>query len=134
MANKIQLRRDTATNWTAANPVLSAGEVGVDLTNKKIKIGDGATRWNSLEYWDDKEPNGFDGTYTSLTGKPSFSSIIGGDRVVADLPPANSTGVEGDRNGMIAVGGGYLYVCTADWVSPGSANIWTRTTLTTGAW
>ena len=74
MANKIQLRRDTATNWTAANPVLSAGEVGVDLTNKKIKIGDGATQWNSLEYWDDKEPNGFTGSYASLTGKPSLFS------------------------------------------------------------
>jgi hypothetical protein len=65
---------------------------------------------------------------------PSYSSIIGGDRVVADLPPTNSTGVEGDRAGMIAVGGGYLYVCTADWASPGSANIWTRTALTAGAW
>jgi len=74
MANKIQLRRDTAINWSSSNPTLSAGEVGVDLTNKKIKIGDGATRWNSLEYWDDKEPNGFNGTYNSLTGKPSLFS------------------------------------------------------------
>jgi hypothetical protein len=41
MTNRIQLRRDTATNWTNANPVLLAGEVGVDLTNKKIKLGDG---------------------------------------------------------------------------------------------
>jgi hypothetical protein len=65
---------------------------------------------------------------------PSYSSIVGGDRVIADLVPANSTGVEGDRAGMIAVGGGYLYVCTADWASPGSANIWTRTALTAGAW
>jgi hypothetical protein len=65
---------------------------------------------------------------------PSYSSIVGGDRVIADLAPANSTGVEGDRSGMIAVGGGYLYVCTADWASPGSANIWTRTALTAGAW
>jgi hypothetical protein len=65
---------------------------------------------------------------------PSYSSIIGGDRVIADLPPTNSTGVEGDRSGMIAVGGGYLYVCTADWASPGTADIWTRTVLTTGAW
>jgi hypothetical protein len=65
---------------------------------------------------------------------PSYSSIVGGDRVIADLAPANSTGVEGDRAGMIAVGGGYIYVCTADWVSPGSADIWTRTALTAGAW
>jgi len=65
---------------------------------------------------------------------PSYSSITGGDRVIADLVPTNSTGVEGDRAGMMAVGGGYIYVCTADWASPGSADIWTRTALTTGSW
>jgi hypothetical protein len=64
----------------------------------------------------------------------SYTGIIGGDRVVADLVPANSTGAAGDAAGMIAVGGGYLYVCTANWASPGTADIWTRTTLTTGAW
>jgi hypothetical protein len=57
-----------------------------------------------------------------------------GGRVVADLVPANSTGAAGDAAGSIAVGGGYLYVCTANWASPGTANIWTRTLLTTGAW
>jgi hypothetical protein len=64
----------------------------------------------------------------------SYTGIIGGDRVVADLVPANSTGAAGDAAGMIAVGGGYLYVCTANWASPGTADIWTRTLLTTGAW
>jgi hypothetical protein len=46
----------------------------------------------------------------------------------------SDTGVAGDRSGMIAVDGGFIYVCTADWASPGSANIWTRTALTAGAW
>lgn len=55
MARRIQLRRDTATAWAAANPVLSQGEIGLDLTSKKIKIGDGTTLWNALAYWDDKE-------------------------------------------------------------------------------
>ena len=64
---------------------------------------------------------------------PSYSSIIGGDRVIADLAPASSKGVAGDRNGMIAVAGGYLYVCTADYTT-GAADIWTRTVLTTGTW
>ena len=70
-----------------------------------------------------------------ITGTaPAFTGTIGGDRVVADLAPANSTGAAGDTVGMIAVGGGYLYVCTANWASPGTADIWTRTALTTGAW
>ncbi len=46
----IQLRRDTAANWTSANSVLAAGEVGFDSTENKIKIGDGTTTWNSLDY------------------------------------------------------------------------------------
>jgi len=74
MANRIQLRRDTAANWEDADPTLAAGEVGVDLTNRKIKIGDGSTKWTDLDYWDDQEPNPFDGSYNSLTGKPTLFS------------------------------------------------------------
>jgi hypothetical protein len=54
MARRIQLRRDTAAAWSAANPTLGQGEIGIDLTNNKIKIGNGTTAWNSLAYWDDK--------------------------------------------------------------------------------
>lgn len=50
MATRIQLRRDTAANWTAANPVLASGEVGVELDTKGLKVGDGSTAWNSLAY------------------------------------------------------------------------------------
>lgn len=55
MARRIQLRRDTAANWTATNPTLAQGEIGIDLTNNKIKIGNGSTAWNSLSFFDDKE-------------------------------------------------------------------------------
>jgi hypothetical protein len=50
MFKKIQLRRDTAENWENVNPILSSGELGVDLTSKKIKLGDGSTQWNELDY------------------------------------------------------------------------------------
>ena len=50
MAQKIQLRRDTAANWTATNPILSQGEFGVELVTNLTKIGDGVTVWNSLVY------------------------------------------------------------------------------------
>ena len=50
MSVKIQLRRDTATDWASANPTLSLGEPGVETDTLKIKIGDGATAWNSLDY------------------------------------------------------------------------------------
>jgi hypothetical protein len=43
-------RKDTAANWTAANPILLSGEIGYETDTKKFKIGDGTTNWNSLAY------------------------------------------------------------------------------------
>ena len=43
MANKIQIRRDTASNWTSSNPTLSQGEQGYETDTGKLKIGNGST-------------------------------------------------------------------------------------------
>lgn len=48
---KIQVRRDTAANWTSTNPTLAAGEQGYETDTKKLKIGDGTTAWTSLAYF-----------------------------------------------------------------------------------
>jgi hypothetical protein len=48
--DRIQLRRDTAANWTSANPTLAQGEGGFETDTGKLKIGDGATAWASLAY------------------------------------------------------------------------------------
>jgi len=50
MASKIQLRRDTAAQWSAVNPILGDGEVCIERDTKRFKIGDGVSRWNSLTY------------------------------------------------------------------------------------
>lgn len=50
MAVQIQFRRDTTANWASANPVLAAGEMGINTTTNQFKIGDGTTAWNSLAY------------------------------------------------------------------------------------
>ncbi len=47
---RLQIRRGTASQWTSANPILAAGELGVETDSRKIKIGDGATSWTSLSY------------------------------------------------------------------------------------
>lgn len=46
----IQLRRDTAANWTTTNPVLAAGEKGVETDTTLFKIGDGTSTWTALGY------------------------------------------------------------------------------------
>lgn len=50
MADIIQIRRDTAANWTSANPTLADGEIGYETDTYKMKIGDGTTAWSSLAY------------------------------------------------------------------------------------
>lgn len=52
---QFQHRRDTAANWTANNPTLVAGELGLDTTTGRFKVGDGTTAWNSLNYANDSE-------------------------------------------------------------------------------
>lgn len=50
MANTIKLRRDTTSNWTSVNPVLLSGEVGIDTTLNKFKIGNGSSTWSALSF------------------------------------------------------------------------------------
>lgn len=47
---RIQLRNDTAENWTNANPVLLKGEMGVETDTGKTKIGNGTDNWTTLKY------------------------------------------------------------------------------------
>jgi hypothetical protein len=51
MAVRQQQRRGTAAQWTAANPILSAAEIGVEIDTNKFKIGDGTNRWADLTYF-----------------------------------------------------------------------------------
>jgi hypothetical protein len=49
MAVKLQFRRDTAANWESNNTILSEGELGLDTTNERFKIGNGVDGWNALD-------------------------------------------------------------------------------------
>jgi hypothetical protein len=46
----IKTKRGTASQWTAINPVLAEGELGLETDTLKFKFGDGAADWNSLSY------------------------------------------------------------------------------------
>jgi hypothetical protein len=68
MADLIQIRRDTAANWTSANPILAQGELGAETDTSKIKIGDGSTAWSSLAYLIDA------GDYITATSTNTLSN------------------------------------------------------------
>jgi hypothetical protein len=48
---RLRLRRDTAANWTSANPVLLNGELGIETDTRRFKVGNGTLAWSSLSYY-----------------------------------------------------------------------------------
>ena len=68
-ASKIQLRSDTSQNWFSVNPILSKGEIGVEIDKNRMKLGDGVSHYNDLEYFSDTLD------YTDLVNKPQINSV-----------------------------------------------------------
>ena len=102
---KIQVRRDTAANWTTAQtaagatPILSAGEIGFDTTNNKFKIGDGTTLWGSLLYQSDASLLSGTANISSLT--TSGNVTVGGDLTVnGSVTSINSTTITVDDKNL----------------------------------
>jgi len=85
---QMQQRRDTAANWTSENPMLLSGEFGYETDTGKFKIGDGSTRWDSLDYLPiPSNTNNLDGDFT-VTGDVG----IGTTSPVSNLQVEDSTG------------------------------------------
>jgi hypothetical protein len=68
MATRMQQRRGTAAQWTSADPVLNAGEMGWESDTNKFKIGDGTNHWSDLDYFTDQS--------SPVTVTPTFASSI----------------------------------------------------------
>lgn len=76
MASIIQIRRDTAANWTSANPTLAQGELGVETDTLKVKCGDGSTTWSSLNYLIDTGSYVSETSTSTLTNKTIVDPIV----------------------------------------------------------
>ena len=87
MPTKIQLRRDTAADWTSNNPTLAAGEFGWESDTNRFKIGTGSAAWNSLEYADTLKSLG-DMTITGSTIMPASSRGYGRNCAAGRSPRA----------------------------------------------
>jgi len=74
--NQIQLRRDTAANWTSVNPTLAAGEVGVETNTGKFKIGNGTSAWASLAYTSDVSIKANLAGGNTFTGTQTFGTPL----------------------------------------------------------
>lgn len=67
MASRIQVRGDTAANWTTANPILADREMGYETDTRKLKVGNGTSAWAALPYI-----NGSDSPVTISDTAPTF--------------------------------------------------------------
>ena len=47
---RIQIRNDSAEQWTYINPILMKGEIGIEADTNLFKFGDGITPWIDLPY------------------------------------------------------------------------------------
>jgi len=76
MATRMQQRRGTAAQWTSADPILAAGEIGFETDTSQFKIGDGTNHWADLSYFKNLEDLG--GTlddYIPLTQRDAANGV-----------------------------------------------------------
>ena len=95
MASKIQIRRGTAAQWTAANPILIVGELGFETDTNLIKAGNGSTAWTSLAYY-----TGTPGATgpTGATGPPGSTGSTGATGATGAAGPTGATGASGSSD------------------------------------
>lgn len=101
MAVKIQFRRGTAAEWTAANPILSQGEAGYEYDTGRFKVGNGLTPWTTLAYSSGVTgptgpsgavgPTGPASTVTGPTGPTGATSTVAVGNVTTLSSGSNAT-------------------------------------------
>ncbi len=137
---RLQMRRDTASNWTSNNPTLLAGEMGVETDTGKFKVGNGTQAWTALAYSSGPAgPTGATGG-TGATGAAGTNGTNGQgvptggatDTILKKVSGTNydttwvaqSTITAGDSP---KVDGKRVYIQTADPGAVGAGAIWIQT-------
>jgi hypothetical protein len=97
-------RYDTAANWTAQNPTLLAGEIGIESDTKKWKVGTGATAWTSLVY-------AIGGTYPIVNADIAAAAAIV-DTKLATIATAGKVSGTAITSGNISTSGSFTSTST----------------------
>ncbi len=120
----VRIKRDTASDWTAANIVLADGQLGYETDTGRVKVGNGATAWNSLAYR-------FEGGATNLGYTASTRLLTSSTGADVTLPLVTSA----DAGLAPASGGGTTNFLRADgtWAAPGGTSGLTTVTVPNNA-
>lgn len=99
----LQIRHDSANDWTTRNPVLAQGEYGLETDTFLIKVGDGVRDWAHLPYLNKLNASYFkqntDGTITfsdEFMNKIHALEAAAGEAItqlIVTEPPVNDTDV-----------------------------------------
>jgi phage-related tail fiber protein len=100
---RLQLRQDTAANWTSVNPTLLAGELGRESDTGKIKIGTGSAAWTALAYM----PGSQDGT-TTQKGAVQLEDSTSSTSTTKAATPASVKAAYDLANAALPKAGGVL--------------------------
>lgn len=90
LSGSLQLRGRTAAAWVTNNDVLLARQPGVETDTGQMKIGDGVTAWNDLDY----VGTGGGGVWGSITGTLSDQTDL-----------ADALDAKADRESELLTGG-----------------------------
>lgn len=106
---KIQLRRDTAANWSTNNPTPLAGEPCFETDTGKLKIGDGITAYNSLLYQGGTSDTAVTtDTAQTISGEKTFNNDIVITQWNNNISPVRETHIDlsnGNGNSFISASG-----------------------------
>lgn len=90
----IKLRRGTATQWTSANPVLAAGEIGLETDTLRTKYGNGTSTWTALSYSVADASGTSSVDWSSVLNKPSTFTPSSHTHVLSDVTDVTASATE----------------------------------------
>ena len=102
MATRMQQRRSPSSEWTAANPILAAGEIGFETDTNKFKFGDGVNHWADLTFFSSAEElqNIIDGAPDLLNTLNELAASLGDDPEFFTTVATNLSSHESDTTNI----------------------------------
>ncbi len=113
MATRMQQRRGTAAQWSSANPILAAGEIGFETDTGKFKLGNGSSTWSSLNYFVDGSTL-IDGAPDLLNTLNELAAALGDDPAFFTTVATNLSNHEADTTNVHGIADTALLATTTD--------------------
>lgn len=98
----VVVHRGLAAAWTANNPVLKYGELGIEDDVGRLKMGDGVTAWNSLAYL----PGGYSQAAIEEFARDALGSALTAGANIAITPNDGADTISVALSGTVPVGNG----------------------------